>query len=47
MEELLKTITHLDGNENSLVKVLSPLVQKYDLDGIINLLEKVEHGTAN
>jgi PAS domain S-box-containing protein len=47
IEELLKTITQLDGNENSLVKVLSPLVQKYDLDGIINLLEKVEHGTAN
>ena len=46
-EELLKTINHLDENENSLAKVLAPLIQKYDLDGIINLLEKVEHGKVH
>ncbi len=47
MEELLKTIAHMDGNENPLVNILSPLIRKYDLDGIINLLEKVEHGKVN
>jgi len=41
MEEILADLESKEGENHPLLKILSPLVKAYDVDGILAILEKV------